>query len=241
MKENSGKIPLIVSIEELRNLSAWISYLAKKSKKDQEIEILINSVDFLNAQIDNIASDCLEVRIFIPLSECLLYTDFLSIRKESLFDKGNPLRDIRRPLRNKIRTAIKTTLSEFVVTTADLKQDYEVISPVYFQLSNKGLSGGRYDDLLKVYKKDIEEMRISGQIDNQESDFENLIFSFSLSINPNNFDKAYFIALQEIKKKAMFIGADAIVGMRQDIDMDTTGFQFFYMQMYGTAVRYVEE
>ena len=33
--------------------------------------------------------------------------------------------------------------------------------------------------------------------------------------------------------------ADAIVGMRQDIDLDTAGWQFFYLQMYGTAVRYL--
>ena len=31
------------------------------------------------------------------------------------------------------------------------------------------------------------------------------------------------------------LGTDAIIGMRQDIDLDTSGFQFFYLQMY--AVR----
>lgn len=33
------------------------------------------------------------------------------------------------------------------------------------------------------------------------------------------------------------MGADAIIGMRQDIDMDTNGFAYFYLQMYGTAVK----
>ncbi len=33
------------------------------------------------------------------------------------------------------------------------------------------------------------------------------------------------------------MGANAIVGMRQDIDIDSNGFQYFYMQMYGTAVK----
>ncbi len=34
------------------------------------------------------------------------------------------------------------------------------------------------------------------------------------------------------------LGADAVIAMRQDIDLDTEGFQFFYLQMYGTAVRF---
>ena len=33
------------------------------------------------------------------------------------------------------------------------------------------------------------------------------------------------------------MGADAVIGMRQDIDIDTNGFSYFYLQMYGTAVR----
>ena len=33
------------------------------------------------------------------------------------------------------------------------------------------------------------------------------------------------------------IGGDAIVAMRYDIDVDTTGIQHFYLQMYGTAVK----
>jgi len=36
---------------------------------------------------------------------------------------------------------------------------------------------------------------------------------------------------------AASIGGDAIIWLRQDIDLDTSGFQFFYMQAYGTAVR----
>ena len=34
------------------------------------------------------------------------------------------------------------------------------------------------------------------------------------------------------------LGADAIIGMRQDIDLDTNQFQAFYLQMYGTAVKF---
>ena len=95
MKKDSGKVPLIVSIEELKNLLAWISHLAEKVKKEQEKEILSNSINFLNTQVAAISEDSLETQIFIPLSECLLYKDYLSIKKEELFDNKNPLREIR--------------------------------------------------------------------------------------------------------------------------------------------------
>ncbi len=38
--------------------------------------------------------------------------------------------------------------------------------------------------------------------------------------------------------RAAALGADAIIGMRQDIDLDTNGFSYFYLQMYGTAVKF---
>ncbi len=44
------------------------------------------------------------------------------------------------------------------------------------------------------------------------------------------------MAVEELKKRALLLGADAIIGMRQDIDLDTSAFQYFYLQMYGTAV-----
>ena len=52
------------------------------------------------------------------------------------------------------------------------------------------------------------------------------------------FEKAFFIATEELKKRGEMVGADAIICMRQDIDMDTNGFAFFYLQMYGTAVKF---
>ena len=55
----------------------------------------------------------------------------------------------------------------------------------------------------------------------------------------SDFEKAFFVAVQELKKRAGLLGADAIIAMRQDIDLDTTAFQFFYLQMYGTAVKFV--
>ena len=64
------------------------------------------------------------------------------------------------------------------------------------------------------------------------------LFSVLKTAGQNDFDKAFFIAVQELKSRASILEADAIVSMRQDIDLDTNGFQHFYLQMYGTAVKF---
>ena len=46
------------------------------------------------------------------------------------------------------------------------------------------------------------------------------------------------VTVEELKKQAARIDADAVIGMRQDIDLDTNGFTYFYLQMYGTAVKF---
>ena len=58
------------------------------------------------------------------------------------------------------------------------------------------------------------------------------------SVGQNDFDKAFFIVVEELKKRAARMGADAVIGMRQDIDLDTNAFTYFYLQMYGTAVKF---
>jgi uncharacterized protein YbjQ (UPF0145 family) len=58
------------------------------------------------------------------------------------------------------------------------------------------------------------------------------------SAGQNDFDKAFYVAVQELKSRASILKADAIISMKQDIDLDTTAFQYFYLQMYGTAVKF---
>ena len=40
-------------------------------------------------------------------------------------------------------------MSKVIVTTGDLKQDYEILGPVYFQVSNKGLFGSALGNYVK--------------------------------------------------------------------------------------------
>ena len=77
-------------------------------------------------------------------------------------------------------------------------------------------------------------MQKEGQIGQGHSDWGFLYGEWS--IGQSNFEQAFFVAVQELKKRAALVGANAIIGMRQDINLDTNAFQFFYLQMYRTAL-----
>ena len=126
--------------------------------------------------------------------------------------------------------------NKIIVTTGDLKIDYDVIGPVYFSVSNKGLFGSQLGTLIKKYKTEIDTLKKEAMLTPERTDWGSLWGEFSAG--QNDFDKAFFIAVQELKLRSSILKADAIIGLRQDIDLDTTGFQHFYLQMYGTAVKF---
>lgn len=126
-------------------------------------------------------------------------------------------------------------MNDIIVTTGDLTQEYEVIGPVYFQVSNKGLFGSTLSKLVDKYRKEIESLKKSGHMSDGQSDWGFLYGEWS--VGQSDFEKAFFVATEELKKRADLLGANAIIAMRQDIDLDTNGFSYFYFQMYGTAVR----
>lgn len=124
-----------------------------------------------------------------------------------------------------------------IVTTGDLKREYEIIGPVYFQVSNKGVFGSTLSRLVAQYRNEIIAMKNNGTMSQEKSDWGFLYGEWS--VGQNDFEKAFYVATEELKKRANMLGADAIICMRQDIDLDTNAFQFFYLQMYGTAVKFI--
>lgn len=125
-----------------------------------------------------------------------------------------------------------------IVTTGDLKREYEVIGPVYVQLSNKGLFSSEFNRLEKQYAVQLHQMKNKKMISQDKMDWGFLYGEYSAG--QNDFEKAFFIATEELKKRAKILGADAIICMRQSMNLDTNMFQFFYLQMYGTTVRFME-
>lgn len=127
-------------------------------------------------------------------------------------------------------------MSKVIVTTGDINKDYDILGPVYFQVSNKGLFGSALSSLVKQYSAEIDAMKRSGAMSQERPDWGFLYGEWS--VGQSDFEKAFFIATEELKKRAEMVGADAVICMRQDIDMDTNGFAYFYLQMYGTAVKF---
>jgi hypothetical protein len=126
--------------------------------------------------------------------------------------------------------------NKIIVTTGDVKVDYEILGPVYFSVSNKGLFGSQLGTLVKKYKSEIDSLKKESLMAAEKPDWGVLYGEFSAG--QNDFDKAFFISVQELKARASILKADAIISMRQDLDLDTNGFQYFYMQMYGPAVKF---
>ena len=124
---------------------------------------------------------------------------------------------------------------EILVTTGDIREKYQIIGPVYFQVSNKGMFSTPLGRLKKQYEAEIADLRKRGRIGDSQDDWGFIIGEWS--VGQTDFELAFFIAVQELKKRAAMLGADAIVGMREDIDLDTVEFAYFYLQMYGTAVK----
>lgn len=123
-----------------------------------------------------------------------------------------------------------------IVTTGDINREYEVLGPVYFQVSNKGVFSSAFSKLAKQYKDELARLKKEGRVSKEKPDWGFLYGEWSAG--QSNFDKAFYIAVEELKKRAAILGADVIISMRQDIDLDTTAFQYFYLQMYGTAVKF---
>jgi len=129
-----------------------------------------------------------------------------------------------------------SNMRNIIVTTGDLKRDYEIIGPVYFQVSNKGFFSSALSKLIKKHSERIAEMKMQGTISQERADWGFIYGEWS--VGQSDFEKGFFVAVEELKERAAMMGADAVICMRQDIDLDTNGFQYFYLQMYGTAVRY---
>ena len=124
-----------------------------------------------------------------------------------------------------------------VVSTGDIRKDYEIIGPVYFQISNKGIFSSTLSRLKAKYIEDIMKMEREGTLSKRKMDWGFLYGEWS--VGQNDFEAAFYIATEELKKRARIMGANAIIHMRQDVDLDTNSFAYFYLQMYGTAVKFI--
>ena len=120
---------------------------------------------------------------------------------------------------------------DILVTTADLKQEYEILEPVYFQTTNQTPGVFRNPPLLDLFKK------YESEIESREEQglMGGITKNHVSEWGQQTLEVAFFVTLQELKKRAALLGADAIIGLRQDIVFYRDSF--FTFQVYGTAVK----
>jgi hypothetical protein len=128
---------------------------------------------------------------------------------------------------------------KIIVSTGDIRQDYDIIGPVYFQINNRpeGFSGSTFSEYKQTYEEQLNEMKKNRKPGETSKPGDWKCIWGEWCLGGSNFEIAFFIAVEELKKRADMLGADGVIFMRQDIDLDREAYQFFYLQMYGTAVK----
>jgi hypothetical protein len=158
-------------------------------------------------------------------------------------DEQDELSAIRAKISNNIQQqqveaeqqkAVLQQTEQIIVTTTNLDRPYTVVGPIYVQVNNRGLFANAFNDLVNRYQSQIDALQQRGILSNY-ANYGAVVGEGALG--QGQFEKAFFVATQVLKKRAYLLGANAVIGMHQDIDIDTKGIANFYMQMYGTAVR----
>ena len=189
-----------------------------------------NSVEFKDGLV---CDDCLQ-RVFNKTPHTLKESErqkFRNLTIEEWQKKSNDEEE-ERIIEANHEKEILAKKKNIIVSTCDIKQDYEIIAPVYFQVNNRGdqfsTLSKKYEDLFST-KEQL--AQLSGDRITGWEVFQTLFITNAATIAHNQFDKAFFIAVEELKERAARLGADAVIGMRYDLDLDTNLFQYFYLQM----------
>ena len=120
--------------------------------------------------------------------------------------------------------------NKIIVTTGDFSSPYEVLGLVYFQVSNVGVFSNHYDMLTETYEPRIADWLQKGLMTAVKKGMFGGISYYS-------FEASFYIGVEELKRKCRSLGGDAVICVREDMDVLDGGN--FAVQMYGTAVRFV--
>jgi len=131
------------------------------------------------------------------------------------------------------------------VTTTDINKPYEIVAPIIFNTTNRGVFSSLYKKLLYKYKNSPYEELLTFPSLSPQTKVDGLTFltlfdspaGFEGNVGQRSFDMAFYISIAEMKLRASELGGNAIVGLKMDFDLDTTNFGCFYLQMYGTVVK----
>ena len=81
------------------------------------------------------------------------------------------------------------TKSKVIVTTGDINRPYDILDPVYFQVSNKGIFGSALSKLVAQYQSEIAHMKKQGTMSRDRVDWGALYGEWS--VGQSDFEKAF--------------------------------------------------
>ena len=122
----------------------------------------------------------------------------------------------------------KVYASQVIVSTTMLSEPVETIGPVYAVTTNRE---GVLDRAAKQLGIDIRAIQGDEVV-------SALIFGDSVA-NFRAFPVAFKVCTEQLRREALALGADAVIGVRMNFDLDRSGvgLMAFTMQLFGTAVR----
>ena len=130
---------------------------------------------------------------------------------------------------------------EVIITTGDIKNAYTILQPIFVQISNIGVLKNQFDLLELKHHEYLKVLQEKGVLTAETKTRKH----GTLMLNEQKPDaigfrmeKAFYIALEEMKQRATQINGQAIVYMRYETDFRSQTQGEFYLQMYGTVVQF---
>ena len=143
------------------------------------------------------------------------------------------------------------------VTSGDLKAKYKILGTVFFSIGTRGGMGAEFNRLKDVYLHQLSVSKHKGQLSSASSGVGQTIGGIGLdgagdiglamqysgsSFRSNDMEIAFHILVGELQMRASYLGANAIVGFRQNIELDSNANVInFFANAYGTAVKTEDE
>lgn len=126
--------------------------------------------------------------------------------------------------------------NQVIITTGGLQASHQIIQPIFVQITNRGVLKNQMKSFEKEYEELIQSLQTQGLIHQDPAKKDTMFQSNHSNTTGLHMEKAFYIGMEELKKKAQLLGANAIIHLRYETDILADDADF-YFQMYGTAVK----
>jgi len=153
-------------------------------------------------------------------------------------------------------TDLETRPDRMLVTTGDINSKYKILGVVFFSLGTRGGMATEFNRLKDVYLHRLAIIKQKGQLSSAgksagqtiagigfdgNGDIDFSVQHAGASFNSNDMEIAFHILMSELQVRATHLGADAIVGFRHNVELDSNSNVInFFANSYGTAVKKLE-